>query len=147
MFCIHFPPPLEAVLGWWILGCLFLKRFYSNIFFSGIPSSEHNIYGHWRSSLGLCSSWFPCPTYFDTHGFQAVKDASSSQDKLIVLFNHIERFFGRLEIYTGLTPTAAMTNIIVEIMVEVLTILAIATKEVKRGRLSELIPRRFKILD
>jgi len=32
-----------------------------------------------------------------------------------------------------------MTNIIVQIMVEVLTILAIATKEVKRGRLSELM--------
>ena len=30
-----------------------------------------------------------------------------------------------------------MTDIIVDIMVEVLTILAIATKEVKRGRLSE----------
>ena len=31
-----------------------------------------------------------------------------------------------------------MTDIIIEIMVEVLTILAIATKEAKRGRLSEL---------
>jgi len=34
-----------------------------------------------------------------------------------------------------------MTDMIVEIMVEVLTILAIATKEVKRGPLSELISR------
>jgi hypothetical protein len=32
-----------------------------------------------------------------------------------------------------------MSDIIVEIMVEVLTILAIATKEVKRGRISELM--------
>ena len=40
-----------------------------------------------------------------------------------------------------------MTDIVIEIMVEVLTILAIATKEVKRGRLSELISRRFIILD
>ena len=32
-----------------------------------------------------------------------------------------------------------MTDTIVEIMAEVLTILAIATKEVKRGRFSELI--------
>ena len=31
----------------------------------------------------------------------------------------------------------AMRDIIIEIMVEVLTILAVATKEVKRGRLSE----------
>ena len=33
----------------------------------------------------------------------------------------------------------------VDIMVEVLTILAIATKEVKSGRLSELMSRRFTI--
>ena len=71
---------------------------------------------------------------------QAAKDASASQDKLIELFNRIERFFRRLEIYTGLTPTTAMTDILVEIMVEVLTILAIATKEVKHGRLSESMP-------
>ena len=95
----------------------------------------------------MCPSRFPCPTYFDTYGFQAAKDASPSQDKLIELFNQIERFIGRLEIYTGLTPTAAMTNITVEIMVEVLTILAIATKEVKRGRLSELLSRKFTIFD
>jgi len=35
-----------------------------------------------------------------------------------------------------------MTDIIIEIMVEVLTVLAIATKEMKRGRISELIPCR-----
>ena len=46
-------------------------------------------------------------------------------------------FFQRLAIYTGITPTTAMTDIIVEIMVEVLTVLAIVTKEVKRGRLRE----------
>ena len=68
---------------------------------------------------------------------QATKDARASRDKLIDLFNCIERFFQRLEIYTGITPTTAMTNIIVDIMVEVLTILGMATKEVKRGRMSE----------
>jgi hypothetical protein len=40
-----------------------------------------------------------------------------------------------------------MTDIIVDIMVEVLTTLAIATKEVKRGRLSESMLCRFTILD
>jgi hypothetical protein len=36
-----------------------------------------------------------------------------------------------------------MTDMVVEIMVEVLTILAITTKELKRGPLSELISRVF----
>ena len=43
-------------------------------------------------------------------------------------------------------PTTVMTDLVVEIMVEVLTILAIATKEVKRGRLSDLMSDRFGIL-
>ena len=68
-----------------------------------------------------------------------VKDASDTQGKLIDIFNRIERFFGRLEIYTSITPTRAMNDIIIEIMVEVLTILGIATKDVKRGRISELM--------
>ncbi len=65
------------------------------------------------------------------------KDACASQDKFIETFNRIEHFFHRLEIYTNITPTMAMTNMIVEIMVEVLMILGIATKGVKRGRFSE----------
>jgi spore maturation protein SpmA len=43
-------------------------------------------------------------------------------------------------------PTTVMTDLVVEIMVEVLTILAIATKEVKCGQLSELMSDRFGIL-
>ena len=43
-------------------------------------------------------------------------------------------------------PTTAMRDIIIEIMVEVLTILAIATKGVKRGRLSKLLLDEFTIL-
>ena len=75
------------------------------------------------------------------------KDVRASRDKLIDLFTSIERFFQRLVIYTGITPTTAMTDIIVDIMVEVLTILAMATKEVKRGRLSESMLCRFTTLD
>jgi hypothetical protein len=72
-------------------------------------------------------------------GPQAASDASANRDRLIDIFNRVERFFRRLEIYTSITPTTTMTNMIVEIMVEVLTILAVATKETKRGRFSELV--------
>jgi len=90
--------------------------------------------------LLLVSIFICClPTLFRQRSSQAAKDAGASQDKLIDIFNRIERFFHRLEIYTGISPTTAMTDMTIEIMVEVLTILAIATKEVKRGRFSELI--------
>jgi hypothetical protein len=46
-------------------------------------------------------------------------------------------FFRRLETYTQVPPTTEMTDMIVQIMVEVLSILGIATKEVRQGRLSK----------
>ena len=56
---------------------------------------------------------------------------------LIDIFVRIEGFFKRLVSYTEVRPTAAMTDVIVKIINEVLFILAIATKEIKRGRSSE----------
>ena len=67
-----------------------------------------------------------------------VKDVNASQGTLIELFSRIEYFFRRLEIYIGVPPTTAMGEITAEIMAEVLIIIAMATKEVKRGRMSEL---------
>jgi hypothetical protein len=48
----------------------------------------------------------------------------------------MEYFFKRLEKYINLRPSAAMTEIIVKIMVEVLSILGIVTKEIGQGRMS-----------
>ncbi len=47
--------------------------------------------------------------------------------------------FRRLETYTELRPTKEMTDIIIKVMVEVLLILALVTKEIKQGKLSEFI--------
>jgi hypothetical protein len=72
---------------------------------------------------------------------QAAKDVSAAQEALIDIFERVENFFKRLETYTEVPPTEAMTDINVKIMVEVLNILAIATKETKQGRTSELAGR------
>ena len=48
----------------------------------------------------------------------------------------MEYFFKRLEAYIEVRPTAAMTDIIVKIMVEVLSILGIVTKEIGQGQMS-----------
>ncbi|KAH8988136.1 hypothetical protein EDB86DRAFT_2057979 [Lactarius hatsudake] len=63
----------------------------------------------------------------------ATKEVTASKDALAELFERIGFFFNRLETYTEVTPTAAMTSIITKIMVEVLTIFGIATKELRRG--------------
>ncbi|KAH8982414.1 hypothetical protein EDB92DRAFT_1952306 [Lactarius akahatsu] len=61
----------------------------------------------------------------------AAKDVAASQDTVADPFEQIEFFFKRLEAYIEVAPTAAMTDII---MLEVLTIFGIATKEIKQGR-------------
>ena len=48
----------------------------------------------------------------------------------------MEFFFIRLEKYIDVRPSAAMTDVMVKIMVEVITILGIVTKEVGQGRTS-----------
>ncbi len=46
-------------------------------------------------------------------------------------------FLKRLEIYTTIPLTPIMTEVIVKIMVELLSVLALATKQIKQGRFSE----------
>ena len=77
--------------------------------------------------------------YRDGKLSQPAKAVSDSQGVLATVFECIENFFRRLETYVGVPPTAGMTDIIVKIMVEVLFILSITTKEIKRSRASELI--------
>ena len=75
----------------------------------------------------------------DTEPTQAAKDVTASQDALIDIFDRIENFFRRLEEYTEVPTTDGMEDIMVKIMVEILGIFAIVTKEIKQGRASELI--------
>ncbi|KAH9010035.1 hypothetical protein EDB84DRAFT_1280103 [Lactarius hengduanensis] len=76
----------------------------------------------------------------------AAKDVVASQDALVDIFERIESFFRRLEEYSEVPTTEAMKDIIVKIMVEVLGIFGIVTKEMKQGRtrryLKKLIGRR-----
>ncbi|KAH9029581.1 hypothetical protein EDB85DRAFT_2275987 [Lactarius pseudohatsudake] len=71
----------------------------------------------------------------------AAKDVATSKDTLAELFERIGFFFNRLESYTEVTPTAVMTNIITKIMVEVLTIFGIATKELRRGSAKKFLKK------
>ena len=85
------------------------------MFFSGIPFSTIFAGIGVLLFVGISHGYLAQPLLTSFPG-------GSSRDKLIELFNRIEHFFrrhGRLEIFTGITPTTAMTDIIIEIMVEV----------------------------
>ena len=69
--------------------------------------------------------------------YQAAKDVRASQDTLVDIFERIEMFFRRLEIYTEVPPTTEMMEMTIQIAVEVLSILGIAMKEIKQSRMGE----------
>ena len=53
------------------------------------------------------------------------------------MFERIEGFFGRLEIYTEVAPNEGMVDTITAILVEVLNFIGIAIKEIRQGRTSK----------
>jgi len=62
---------------------------------------------------------------------------SASHDALAELFEHIEKYFKRLDVYMQLSMTSEMAEVFAEIMAEILLILSIATKEVNQNLASE----------
>jgi hypothetical protein len=83
------------------------------------------------------SNQFPC----DIWVFQAASGVTSSYDALLDIFESLGNFLKRLEVYTKIPPTQMMTDLIVKIMAELLSVLALATKEIKQGRLSKCAVR------
>ena len=70
---------------------------------------------------------------------QAFKGVTADFDALADFLESTEFFLKRLDIYTKVTPTLAMNQIVVKIMVEVLSTLALVTKQIRQGRPSELV--------
>ena len=65
---------------------------------------------------------------------QTAKDIQRSHETLVDIFERLEGFFQRLEIYTEVAPTTKMTDTIIQITVEVLTILGIATRRLNKAK-------------
>jgi ribosomal protein L12E/L44/L45/RPP1/RPP2 len=73
----------------------------------------------------------------------AAKDVRGSHDALVELFEPIEDFFKRLGVYTQIPLTAEMAEVFVKITAEILSILSIATKEMKRKRAKIYLRKLF----
>ncbi|KAH9170912.1 hypothetical protein EDB89DRAFT_2184737 [Lactarius sanguifluus] len=72
----------------------------------------------------------------------AAKNVRASHGAIVDLFERIESFFKRLEVYTQISLTTKMMEVLVKIVIELLTILSVATKEVKRRR-AKLFARKL----
>ena len=114
----------------------------SDIYFAGILTRESDPRRYQCSPLDENPPLSLRIHYCDPGFGKTAKDVDASQGAIIDIFEHIEHFFKRLESYTDMRPTEAMADIIIRVMVEVLSILVIATKEVKQGRASELLAQQ-----
>jgi hypothetical protein len=70
-----------------------------------------------------------------TSNLKAAKRVSDDYDTLIELFEHFERYLRRLQVFTMIPP--ALGEILVKIMVELLGVLALTTRQINQGRFSE----------
>jgi hypothetical protein len=69
--------------------------------------------------------------------WQVSNGVISSFDILAELLESIEYFVGRLKIYTRISPTPELDKIIVKLIVELISTLALVTKKLARRRLRE----------
>jgi CII-binding regulator of phage lambda lysogenization HflD len=89
-------------------------------------------------SFSWCAPFLTSPCgHYNTCTSQAAKDIRGDRDTLIDIFERIESFFRRLEIYADVPPSTEMMDTITQIMVDVISVLGLATKEIKQGRMSE----------
>jgi len=62
------------------------------------------------------------------------KYVRESYDALAEVFECIENFLRRLRIYSEIPPTTTMTEMVIKIMIELISVLALATKQINQGR-------------
>ena len=101
---------------------------------TGICTFGSDICRNWCSSLGAHPSHYLANNLI--HISQTAKNVRGGLDTLVDVFERIESFFRRLEVYTEIPQTTNMIDTIIQMMVEILSILGIATREIKQGRMS-----------
>jgi len=73
----------------------------------------------------------------------AANGIHTSYDLLVDLFESIGHFLSRLCIYTQIPHTPAIDEMVVKIMMELLSALALATKEIKQGQSTSFVTKSF----
>ena len=117
-------------------------RILTVLFPGAIPTFKSN--NHWRRCTPH-SAYSPCLRRIllcNICVFQASIGISASYGALVDVFECVANFLNRLRIYTGIPFSPSMSDIVTKILVEVLSVLALATKQIKQGRLS----KQFHIL-
>ena len=87
--------------------------------------------------LSVCTVLTPRAVHRNLNDFQTAKAVHADQDALFEMFERIEAFFRRLEIFTEVAPNQGMMDTTTAIMVEVVNFIGIATRDIKQCRMSK----------
>ena len=137
MSSTHSPWYLERVLTLYASKHVFDYDLQAHsIYLAGFLTCERDLYSNWHTSFSVYSHLLYLRMGRLTSTSQAVRNTRASHGIIVEIFERIEFFFMRLENYTEVPPTTEMREIIVKIMVEVLSILAIVTKDINQCRMS-----------
>jgi hypothetical protein len=128
------------VLAWYVSGLVLIRDLRSHIHFNHLAdifSRECDFYWSERPPFSAYPLQYLRGPIVTAYVSQAAKDVRASRNTLLDIFERIEMYFRRLEVYTEVEPTPEMMDTMAKITVEVLSILGIATEEIKPGRTSE----------
>ncbi|KAF8497815.1 hypothetical protein F5888DRAFT_1889438 [Russula emetica] len=94
---------------------------------------------------GVALAFPPAKAIFTAFGvlLSAAKKVRASQGALFEIFERLEAFFQRLEIYTEAALDQKMVDTVTKIMAKVLDIIGIATNEIKQGRTKKYLNKLF----
>ena len=110
--------------------------------FSAIPTCESSTVWSRCPTRCMCSSLAQKCRYrcnIQMNHWQVSNGVISSFDILADLLESIEKFVGRLMIYTRISPTPELDAIVVQIIVGLISTLALVTKKLGQRRLRESI--------
>jgi hypothetical protein len=114
---------------------------------AGFLARESDLHRNWHTPFSVYPRFLYLRRGHLTSTFQAVRDTRASQGIILEIFERLEFFFQRLEMYTEVPPTPEMKEIIIKIVVEFLSILAMATKDINQCRLSGLFLCKYVAVD
>jgi hypothetical protein len=105
------------------------------------PTREGDTHRSRCPTLCMCILQSTSAHFCDIQTYQGVKGTLDSYDALVDVFELIDHFLIRLDIYTKIPPRVGMTDIFVKILVELLSTLALATKQIKERKPSKSVLR------
>ena len=71
---------------------------------------------------------------------------SASHDVVLDIFERMDNFFKRCKVYIQSSPDTELAEVLVKVVVKVMNILSIATKEISQNRASESFLRDVLII-